>query len=87
MRILSWLWYYGWYWSRPKVVRILIDAFPPNKTFILNETAQIVTVESYFEDGTLMVRVLPDDDQPFTRGVFNDGYKVFGISPESLGTV
>ena len=87
MKVLSCMWYWGWYWSRPKVIRNLIDACPPNKNFILSETAQIVTVESYFEDGTLMVYVFPDNEQPFTSGFWNDGYKVFGISPESLKAV
>jgi len=84
MRILRRLWYYGWYWSRPKAIRRLIDSCPPNKTFILKETAQIVAIESYFEDGTLMVYVLPDCEQAFTSGLSGEGYEVFGIAPESL---
>ena len=85
MKGLSWLWFQGWFWTRPKSVRMLIRKLPPSKTYIVNPTKQLATIYSYSEDGTVTVCILPDSEQPFTRGCAgSEGYKVFGYKPNDL---
>lgn len=78
---LSYLW---WFWTRPKVVRDTIRKAPPSQTYLLKPTKQVVHIVSYYEDGTVKVYVLDATWQPFTYGVWDDGYEVFGYKPEDL---
>jgi hypothetical protein len=70
----------NWVAKRPPVVRDLCERFPPWKYFDMPKTGQVVTVLSYFENGTLKVWV--HADRVSTPAVVQFG--VFGVPPEDL---
>ena len=69
-----------WVASRPKSVRGLCEKFPPWHYYDMPKTGQIVTVESYNEDGTLRVIVVGDQISIPAIVLF----EVFGVSPDDL---
>jgi len=69
-----------WVEERPPVVADLARRVPPWQYYDMPETGQVVTVESYFEDGTLRVRVV--GDRVSIPAIVQFG--VFGIRPKDL---
>lgn len=71
--------YEGWLAGRPKRVREMVEAHPPDRLYRLKTTGQYVTIEAYAEDGTVRVVVW---------AVLNPSYPVsfdvFGVDPEDL---
>ena len=66
-----------WYYGRPPVIQDLVNRVPFWWRYIIKDTGQKCVIYSYFEDGTVSVRVFPDS---FRLGE----YRVFGIKPEDL---
>lgn len=72
-----------WVAGRPDVVKEMCVAHPPNVLYKLKTTKQLVTLMSYFEDGTVQVFV----DPKFNPTRLFTGHAVFGINPEDLEEV
>lgn len=73
----------AWVSTRPPVVRDLALRFPPTRSYVLAPHAQIVHVLSYYENGTLKVGVIPDEN-PRLMCALPEPYEVFGINPDDL---
>lgn len=69
-----------WTAMRPESVKALARKFPPWHYYEMPKTKQIVTVESYFENGTLRVTVV--GDRISIPAVVRFG--VFGVHPNDL---
>ena len=73
-----------WLVDRPQVIKDLADKLPPWNRYMIQGTGQYCSVVSYFEDGTVTVRV----DGHRLEGldaVYNElPIKVFGILPLDL---
>lgn len=68
-----------WVESRPETVRKVAERFDPWSLYEMRDTGQMVTIASFFEDGTLRVNVLAEYNpiQPFD-------FDVFGVDPLNL---
>ncbi len=67
-----------WVSSRPQLIKDLCEKFPPYNLYLLKDTGQRVTLDSYSEDGTMVVHVSGE-----YNAVIFDRY-VFGIKPDDL---
>lgn len=70
----------NWVASRPADVQAMCASHPANRIYKLKTTGQIVTLMSYFEDGTVSVYV----DPICNRGRMFVGHGVFGITLSDL---
>jgi hypothetical protein len=62
-------------------VREVAARFPPWDLFRMTDTGQIVSVMSWFEDGTIMVYIDPEHNSKLD---FRTGFAVFGVDPNVL---
>jgi len=69
-----------WVAERPTTVRPLCEKFPPWNYYDMPKTGQVVTVDSYNENGTMTVTVV--GDQISIPAIVSFG--VFGVLPEDL---
>lgn len=69
-----------WVESRPVPIRELCEKFPPWHYYDMPKTGQVVTVESYSEDGTMRVLIVGDRISIPTLMPL----EVFGVPAEDL---
>lgn len=69
-----------WVSERPDSVRALCEKFPPWYYYDMPKTGQVVTIESWSEDGTMRVTVV--GDQISIPAIVSFG--VFGVPAEDL---
>ena len=62
-------------------VREVAARFPPWELFRMTDTEQIVSVVSWFEDGTIQVYIDPEYNSELD---FRTGCAVFGVNPNVL---
>jgi hypothetical protein len=65
----------------PQSVQDIANRFDPWGRYEMEDTGQIVRIESFHEDGTLLVWVDPEFNDPDDWRI---GYEVFGIDPDNL---
>lgn len=67
-----------WKNSRPKIVKEMIEKYPPNLLYLYKPTNHRVTIYSYSEDGTATINCTGE----YNKIMF--GRQVFGIDPNNL---
>jgi hypothetical protein len=72
-----------WVASRPEIIQVMCRSHPGNRLYRLKTTGQLVTMVSYYEDGTVKVFV----DPKFNHGRLFTGQAVFSIKLEDLEEV
>jgi len=72
-----------WFKNRPKKIKKLICEFPYASTVMIKDTLQFAYVYSWFEDMTVSV-IIMQEDNPHTRNALPDTYRVFGYKPTDL---
>jgi len=72
-----------WYKERPRLIRALVDEFPPGASVIIISTGAKAYVQAWAEDGTIHVVVVPAEN-PGVQCNFKTPYKVFGLLPTDL---
>jgi len=73
-----------WLCTRPWSVWLIAFKLPPWHIYKIKPTGQLAQIISYFEDGTVRVQIINDDEHPFTTALFPYGYQVFGYGPDDL---
>lgn len=72
---------------RPRRVREVAERWPAWRMYTLTTTGQVVSIQSYAEDGTVTVQVHPDDnprESYWARGLDACVLEVFGVDPHHL---
>lgn len=66
-----------WLADRPEIIQEMTRRYHPYATYRLQNTNQLCTIRSFYEDGTVCINVFDELLMMFTHGVF-------GIDPTHL---